>query len=384
MTEQIIISNPAKHSIFTNRWGRITLWFLVVALVATSLGIVGHIAYFYYRSDHVGHLLSLKEQLQISQIQKNSGNKNYSCTPPAENDANPIPAGLLSIPSIGLNQAPVVPGTQGPELNVAIGHVTTSVWPGQIGTSVLSAHDVTWFSHTPSLNPGDTIEYETACFIYKFSVTSHEIVSSQSTITNTNYPSLILDTCWPINALYLTNTRYLTFSKLISEVPNALPITTKLQSGATLNIPASPALASAAKFTFPYLPFPLGVLSFGGNPSTTWEQSTGPTDAEVPTVEDFYDAIYSAQHNNPTWFSQVAPTVPFKNTGVIQNSTEIKYVSDVNPTLIVQNTTLVGYSISGYMLVIGGNAPGKYSYTVTATVTNKTLYINSFQFGSYG
>ncbi len=367
-----------QKSIFVKKWGRRTIWLIVFALIASSLAIVGHIAYFYYRSDHVGHQLSVKEQRLITQVQQSSGSKVVPCNPPSQNSSSSNPAGLLTIPAIGLQKAPVVQGTNGPQLDVAIGHVNTSVWPGQVGTSVLSAHDVTWFSHTPSLNQGDTIEYETPCDIYTFKVTTHKIVSSQSNVINTNYPSLVLDTCWPINALYLTSSRYLTFSTFVSEVPTYRPITTKLNTAGTLNIPASPALAAAAKFTFPYLPFPLGILSFSGNPSPVWEQSNSPINAEVPVVEEFYDAIYSAQHVNPTWFSQVAPNVQFKNTYVIQNASKIIYQGDVNPTLIVQQKNLTGYSISGYFIIYGGNAPGKYSYAVSGTVIKNNLLITSF------
>jgi sortase A len=367
-----------QKSIFAKKWGRRIIWLIVVALIATSVAIVGHIAYFYYRSDHVGHQLSIKEQKLITQVQQSSGSKVISCAPPGQNDSSPTPAGLLTIPAIGLQKAPVVQGTDGPQLNVAIGHVNTSVWPGQPGTSVLSAHDVTWFSHTPSLNPGDLIQYETPCNIYTFKVTSHKIVSSQSSVVNTSSPSLVLDTCWPINALYLTSTRYLTFSTFVSQVPTYAPITTKLNAANSLNLPAGPQLSAAAKFTFPYLPFPLGVLSFAGSPSPSWEQSNSPINAEVPVIEEFYDGIYAAQHNNPAWFSQVAPSVPFKDTTVIQNSRSLVYEGDVNPTLVVKSTNLVGFTIAGYLLVSGGIAPGKYSYTVSGTVTANTPYIPSF------
>ena len=60
------------------------------------------------------------------------------------------------IPAIGLT-APVEEGTDDAELNVAVGHVPSSVWPGKTGNTVLEAHDVSYFVNIDQLKPGDTI-----------------------------------------------------------------------------------------------------------------------------------------------------------------------------------------------------------------------------------
>src|SRR6185437_16130897 len=68
------------------------------------------------------------------------------------------PDGLLEAPVLGL-VAPVLEGTGDAVLDDAVGHDPESAWPGGQGTSVLSAHDVTWFSHIDRLKPGDEIRY---------------------------------------------------------------------------------------------------------------------------------------------------------------------------------------------------------------------------------
>ncbi len=354
------------------------MWFVALMMIGAAAGIGFHIAYFYYRSNHVGSELINQENLKIAQAQKYGPNQPISCTPPPENDNAPQPAGIISISSIGLREAPVVNGTTDAELNVAIGHLPSTVWPGQPGTSILSAHDVTWFSHIPSLNAGDQIIYETPCDTYFFNVTSHEIVSAGTQLPSTPYSSLVLDTCWPINALFLTNHRYLVFAKLASAVPNGMPVTGALRPKSVLQVPASPSLSAAAAFKFPYLPFSLGTLTITGNVSTSWSQSTAPTDAEVAAVTLFADGIYSGVHSNQQWWSSIAPKVTFNSASPLYGASKVTYLDSVNPTINVNGSTVVSFAISTVVYVSGSSASGKYSIEMTATAHNDILTITGF------
>ena len=97
------------------------------------------------------------------------------------------PQGLLVIPAIGLT-APVEEGTDDAQLNVAVGHVPSSVWPGTTGNSVLEAHDVSYFVNIDQLNPGDLIRYETPCTTYVYRVQGHQVIQQGSPVYNTPAP----------------------------------------------------------------------------------------------------------------------------------------------------------------------------------------------------
>lgn len=147
--------------------------------------------------------------------------------------------GLLEIPAIHL-LAPVEPGTLQSTLAYAVGHVSVSPEPGQVGTAVFAAHDVTWFHRISSLSPGDTILYYSACQVLKYVVTAHEVVGHSYAIPNLP-AGLALFTCWPLDALWETSQRYVVQATLVggyrsTRVPKlttANPSYTRLRSGST-------------------------------------------------------------------------------------------------------------------------------------------------------
>lgn len=122
---------------------------------------------------------------------------------------------VLSISRLNLN-ASVVAGTSDSELASAPGWVNTTVLPGQNGTSVIAAHNATFFRHLNRLTAGTLIGVTTSQGAFLFQVQQHTIVKSGSPIVNTISPSLALEACYPLNALYLTPWRYVVTAKLIS------------------------------------------------------------------------------------------------------------------------------------------------------------------------
>src|SRR6202034_730444 len=197
-----------------------------ILAIGAGIGIAAQIGTFYYHSSMAGRDLVSQERKQIARA---AGNP-LACQaalgaagdglqrPGAEGSGGQQPAGLLEAPALGL-VAPVLQGTSDSVLSDAVGHDPASVWPGQAGTSVLSAHDVTWFSRIGQLKPGNEIRYVTPCRTYAYKVTSHVIVAAGAPVKNTRTARLVLDTCWPLDALFLTSTRYLVFADLIISAP---------------------------------------------------------------------------------------------------------------------------------------------------------------------
>ena len=69
------------------------------------------------------------------------------------------PVARLVIPRIGLDEI-VLEGVDGDELNAGPGHVSGTVFPGEPGNSVISAHRDRHFNHFDALDVGDTLSTE--------------------------------------------------------------------------------------------------------------------------------------------------------------------------------------------------------------------------------
>ncbi|WP_276961685.1 class D sortase, partial [Ferrimicrobium acidiphilum] len=122
--------------------------------------------------------------------------------------------GILSIPSLGVH-APVENGASTTVLSDAVGHDPASAWPNDSGTSVLFAHDVTWFSGIDGLVPGSKVMFQDSCWTYTYAVVAHRVVPQATELLTQAQPTLYLVTCWPTNALFYTPDRYVIQTRLV-------------------------------------------------------------------------------------------------------------------------------------------------------------------------
>jgi sortase A len=195
-------------------------------------------------------------------------------------------SGILSIPALHLT-APVEEGTDDPELAVAVGHDPQSVWPGATGAAVFLAHDVSYFVHLNALKPGDVITYQTACNTVKFVVSGQQVVQAGSSVANTSNSSLVLDTCYPSNALFFTPQRLLVRANEVSATTNG-----EKASGSTLAAPApgvnytttAPAALVAQGLTLQQNEAPMGTMQLV-NDSLAFAQSPGPLALEAAALQ---------------------------------------------------------------------------------------------------
>ena len=186
-------------------------------------------------------------------------------------------SGILSIPAINLH-APVEEGTDDPELNVAVGHDPQSVWPGVDGAAVFLAHDVSYFVHLNALKPGDVITYATACNTVKFEVSGQQVVPAGSPVSNTTDPSLVLDTCWPPNALFFTPDRLLVRATEVGAATKGTQLDPGAQFIKTVQATdfrtSAPAALQAQGLTLEQNEAPMGTMNLVGA-SQAFAQSPG-------------------------------------------------------------------------------------------------------------
>jgi LPXTG-site transpeptidase (sortase) family protein len=224
-------------------------------------------------------------------------------------------AGVLEIPSIGLT-APVLDGLTDSVLNVAVGHDPGAPWPGAIGESVFEAHDVSYFAGLDHVATGAVVKWLTPCATTQLVVTGTAIRSPGDFIaTPSNGVGLALITCYPTNALFWTNDRWVVMTRFVKEtlVAQSLPKTTP--TGPTITVPAPPSLV-AENLTLQANEglIDLNVMNLAGTPSATWREGPGPMTVETDAIASYIGAYKAITTHNRGWWSALAPGVAMPGT----------------------------------------------------------------------
>ena len=108
------------------------------------------------------------------------------------------PVARLRIPRLLLDEI-VLEGVGDNELNAGPGHLPGSVFPGEKGNSVISAHRDRHFSRLGALQVGDTLTTENGWAETTWVVVSKRVISADTpALFRTEDATLTLTTCWPI------------------------------------------------------------------------------------------------------------------------------------------------------------------------------------------
>lgn len=340
------------------------------AAIVAGLAVAADIGWFYVKSDTTGGGLLAKEKAAIAAanppvVADKSSAPTTACAPSVPQRGGV--GGIVSASGIGL-QAPVVQGQADAQLAVAVGHDSKSVWPGQPGTAVLAAHDVSWFSRIDQLAVGSTIEYQTTCATYYFTVSAHKIVATGSPVYNTSNPSLVLSTCYPLDALWITSKRYLVYAELTKVVAGGAVATVPSPSAGaiTTSLPADLVASVAARVT---TSAPLGPLTLNGNPTSAWAQSDEPINAAGSALQLYFGTLQLAAQRNYAGFEEAAPGL---SAGALWGETVSATVGSVSPTLQVDGTTVTGATVASEVRLSDG---ALYNVKMNATVTSGRLSV---------
>jgi sortase A len=355
------------------------------ASIVTAVALAAQIVFFMIRSSTQGAALVHAERGLIASAGR--GGAAACVSAPA---IGPGPDGLLQAPSLGLT-APVLQGTDDAVLDDAVGHVSGSAWPGQPGTSVLAAHDVTWFSRITQLKHGDIVRYVTPCRTYTYRVTSHAVVRAGSAVYSTRDAGLVLDTCYPLDALYITSSRYLVYATLVESSPThpfgaassgpsavvgSLPAPLPSAQGdwPVPRVPAPAALA-AQGLSLAQNDAPLGTLGISGTPSRAWRQSSAPLDVEAAALSEYFGLIHSAAQDRHAWWSALAPSLPVSAAGPLWEGQLTDYDSRLSITLSVRGGQPIGATLTAHVTVASAQGSRHYRLTVTETVREGQLLV---------
>jgi sortase A len=353
------------------RSGRAILASASILSICAGIACAAQIGAFLFHSSVAGHALVSRERKAIAAASGHAAACQMSPVQASDSDGTE-PSGLLLAPSLGL-VAPVMQGTGDPVLSDAVGHDPASVWPGNQGTSVLSAHDVTWFSRITQLRPGNEIRYVTPCWTYTYRVTSHAVVTAGSPVYNTGTARLVLDTCYPLDALYITSSRYLVYASLVGSSPTHATAA----SPGSWPVPAVPAPAKLAAqgLSLARNPAPLGTLRLTGSPSRAWQQSSAPLRFEAAALADFFGLAHSAAQQESAWWADLAPSVRASTVGALWGGQIADYDSQLMITLGIGGVTPTAATLAATVALAGPDGSGRYDLAVTETVRRGTLLV---------
>jgi LPXTG-site transpeptidase (sortase) family protein len=356
------------------KWG-VTL--LGVVLVWTAIGFTSYAVAWQAHKRHAAAVLLQSEHAAMNKIAAKS--HGAACLVSGQQTGQL--SGILSIPALNL-KAPVEEGTDDTELNVAVGHDPQSVWPGVNGAAVFLAHDVSYFVHLNDLKAGDVITYKTACNTVKFVVSTQQIVQAGSDVANTTQPSLVLDTCYPPNALFFTSKRLLVRATEISAATTGsslVPAKAIASAAASVNYSttAPPAL-QAQGLTLEQNEAPMGTMNLV-NASVAFQQSPDPLNLEAAALETYFGGLHAGAQNQQAFWAAMAPGVamPPQLQGAVITGHNAPLDVEIdstagNPSQVVLRTTVT---------LSGGSAPGTHTETVVLPVQGGKVSIGSWQFG---
>ncbi|KUO95668.1 class D sortase [Ferroacidibacillus organovorans] len=274
----------------------------------------------------------------------------------APREPTPAPGkgiGLIQIPALSLI-APIVQGTADVDLERAVGHLPGSALPGQIGRGILAAHNATWFRHIDRLRTGDLLTVTTTYGQFVYRIIAHHIVRTGTALANSATPEIVLETCYPLGALYLTPYRYLVEAQLVSGklFHQSPPIARKIPGNITWQ-PVVPAALWREGLTLATNPIPMGSLTYSGSPSIVWSESNSPLAAANAFEELFAGWLHASALKQHAWLSAMGTKALGINPFWGASLHRVSYASSFQVNLRVAGSHLIQATANVTALVNG-------------------------------
>lgn len=257
--------------------------------------------------------------------------------------------GVLVIPALHLT-APVRQGLSDAVLSVALGHDPSTGWPAPGASTLIAGHDVGYLSGDASLRAGDVVDYEEPCGTLHYRVVRHVVTKPGRHVPLPRGGGLVLDTCWPTDALWYTPNRYLVVTRYVSTTtrPRRLPAPAPAPAVPAVPLPAG---LSPTGLTLAANPWPMGRLTLAGTPAAAWTASQSSLTAESDALEVLFGVRQALAAGNQAWLGALAPGVAVPTWLAGSPSAEL----DVTET--VQGGALVSVTLRSSVHASGGSQP---------------------------
>jgi hypothetical protein len=252
-----------------------------------------------------------------------------------------------------------------------VGHLQASKWPDQGGTDVLEAHDVTFFSHLPQLHPGDAILITAPCRTWSYRTLAGQPVPAGSPVADQADPTLVLITCYPSDALFRTNQRYVLTATLTAASNTANPGLPHTPSGDSITA-AIPVALSTSDLTPDTTGLPLGRLRLSDAADPTGLKSRGGLQASDQAGRLLAAAEQAASTGHADWWHTIAPQLPYNQSAPLSGPPRWSTSSRINITITADDGRITGGSLTGTV----DTSAGACQVTVNVIVDNNVMTIN--------
>lgn len=177
------------------------LFFLIVGIV--GLGCAGYIV-----ADE--HVYQGVEAAKFESAARATATEAPTSIAPKRVIADEGLIGELEVPRLGLKVA-VVQGDSNRILRRAVGHLPSTVMPGEIGNVALAGHRDTFFRPLRKIGPGDAIVFKTYDGDFEYRVESVGVVSpgNVEVLKPTGARTLTLITCFPFSYVGAAPNRFI-------------------------------------------------------------------------------------------------------------------------------------------------------------------------------
>jgi sortase A len=169
-------------------------------------------------------------RLSVSQKQANRtlehelSSRGRPVAPPPPALENGALVGRLVIPRLNL-KAVVREGAGESTLNVALGHIPGTAFPGQSGNAGIAGHRDTLFRGLRNIRDNDLVEVQTPSGTFNYQVESTDIVkpTDVDVLKASHQPELTLVTCYPFYYIGPAPNRFIVKARLVQSPPATQP-----------------------------------------------------------------------------------------------------------------------------------------------------------------
>ena len=135
----------------------------------------------------------------------------------------PLPGsaiGRIEIPRLGVS-AIIRAGSDAKTLQLAVGHISGTALPGEVGNIGLAGHRDTFFRRLRDIRAADDIRVVTTTGTFTFKVNTLTVVSPKDTwvLNPTRTPTLTLVTCYPFTYIGSAPQRFIVHAVASASVP---------------------------------------------------------------------------------------------------------------------------------------------------------------------
>lgn len=183
---------------------------LANSLIIIGLGLLGYFGYTLYQQDQMQSVTMAEAKVAVEELRTEDNNDDTILKFSADlHEA----FGLLHVPKLDRSIG-IVEGTDPDALDKGVGHMSSTVFPGQGEQIILSGHRDTVFTNFSELEIGDTFVVEMPYGEFTYEIRDTDIVDKDDTsvVGKMGEEVLVVSTCYPFEYLGYAPERFVFYA----------------------------------------------------------------------------------------------------------------------------------------------------------------------------